>query len=198
MTTPVRALIVDDEPLARDGLRMMLGGMADVRRGRRGRRRRRGGEGHRARCGRMSSCSTCRCRGQSGFDVVERAGRDHLPLVVFVTAYDEHALRAFQVHAFDYLLKPVSQARLAEAMARVRADMMRGAPPRERVARRRRHRPPRRERADVGRGRIHRAIRGARSRSLRAGAGRRRSTRIDAAANYVQAATRAAAASCCG
>ena len=47
--------------------------------------------------------------GQSGFDIVERVAPDHLPLVVFVTAYDQYALRAFQVHAFDYLLKPVSR-----------------------------------------------------------------------------------------
>ena len=45
---------------------------------------------------------------------------------MFVTAYDEYALRAFEVHAFDYLLKPVNRARLADAMARVRADLARG------------------------------------------------------------------------
>ena len=61
--------------------------------------------------------------GLSGFDVVERTAPEHLPLVVFVTAYDEYALRAFEVHAFDYLLKPVNRARLADAMARVRADL---------------------------------------------------------------------------
>ena len=68
------------------------------------------------------------------------ASAEHLPLVVFVTAYDEYALRAFEVHAFDYLLKPVNGARLADAMARVRADLARGAPPRERRDRRRRRR----------------------------------------------------------
>jgi two-component system, LytTR family, response regulator len=132
MTPPVRALIVDDEPLARDGLRLMLGGLPDVD------VVGEAGEGVTA----VNAIRALRpdvvlldvqMPGQSGFDVVERAAPDHLPLVVFVTAYDEYALRAFQVHAFDYLLKPVSPIRLAEAMARVRADMMRGAPPRERL-----------------------------------------------------------------
>jgi two-component system LytT family response regulator len=132
MTPRVRALIVDDEPLARDGLRLMLGTLSDVD------VVGEAGEGTAA----VQAICTLRpdvvlldvqMPGQSGFDVVERVAPDHLPLVVFVTAYDEYALRAFQVHAFDYLLKPVSQARLAEAMLRVRADLMRGAPARERV-----------------------------------------------------------------
>ncbi len=62
-----------------------------------------------------------------GFAVLEKLGtkqngaaRD-LPLVVFVTAYDEHALRAFDVHAFDYLLKPFDPARFAKTVDRVRA-----------------------------------------------------------------------------
>jgi len=54
-----------------------------------------------------------------GFDVLDLVGRD-VP-VVFVTAYDEFALRAFEVHAVDYLLKPFSRERLAEAVARARA-----------------------------------------------------------------------------
>ena len=132
MTPRVRTLIVDDEPLARDGLRLMLGAVPDVD------VVGEAGEGTAA----VEAIRTLRpdvvlldvqMPGQSGFEVVERVAPDPLPLVVFVTAYDEYALRAFQVHAFDYLLKPVSQARLAEAMLRVRTDMMRGAPPRERV-----------------------------------------------------------------
>lgn len=54
-----------------------------------------------------------------GFEVLEVIGRD-VP-VVFVTAYDEFALRAFEVHAVDYLLKPFTTARLGEAIARVRS-----------------------------------------------------------------------------
>jgi two-component system LytT family response regulator len=54
----------------------------------------------------------------SGFEVLELLD-EPAPAVVFVTAYDEYALRAFEVHAVDYLLKPVEPARLAEAIARV-------------------------------------------------------------------------------
>ena len=57
--------------------------------------------------------------GRSGFDLLD--GLDAAPDVVFVTAYDEHALRAFRVSALDYLLKPVDPERLAEAVARVAA-----------------------------------------------------------------------------
>ncbi len=53
-----------------------------------------------------------------GFDVLELLGRD-VP-VIFVTAYDEFAVKAFDVHAVDYLLKPVAPGRLAEALARAR------------------------------------------------------------------------------
>jgi two-component system LytT family response regulator len=56
----------------------------------------------------------------SGFDVVEAIGGGVRPAVVFVTAYDTHAVRAFDVHAVDYLLKPLDDARFDEALARVR------------------------------------------------------------------------------
>lgn len=56
-----------------------------------------------------------------GFEVLELL--EHRPAVVFVTAYDEYALRAFEVHAVDYVLKPVGRERLAEALARVRARL---------------------------------------------------------------------------
>jgi two-component system, LytTR family, response regulator len=53
-----------------------------------------------------------------GFEVVAALGDAHQPVVIFVTAHDQYALRAFEVHAFDYLLKPVDQDRLREAIAR--------------------------------------------------------------------------------
>jgi two-component system LytT family response regulator len=56
--------------------------------------------------------------GMSGFDLLERL--EDLPQVIFTTAYDEYALKAFEVNALDYLLKPVVPARLAAALARVR------------------------------------------------------------------------------
>src|SRR2546426_14473 len=56
-----------------------------------------------------------------GFEVLELL--DPVPSVIFCTAYDEHALRAFEVHAVDYLLKPFGRERLTEALARARARM---------------------------------------------------------------------------
>lgn len=55
-----------------------------------------------------------------GFDVVEQLGLRHLPPTIFVTAYHEHAVRAFDVHAVDYLTKPVHSQRLNTALERVR------------------------------------------------------------------------------
>src|SRR5258706_16204660 len=63
-----------------------------------------------------------------GFEVLELVGRD--VAVVFVTAYDQYALRAFEVHAVDYLLKPFSAERLDAALARVRERLGRGERPR--------------------------------------------------------------------
>jgi len=62
-----------------------------------------------------------------GFEVLELVGRD--VAVVFVTAYDEYAIRAFDVHAVDYLLKPFSAERLGEALARARERLQRGERP---------------------------------------------------------------------
>jgi two-component system LytT family response regulator len=62
-----------------------------------------------------------------GFEVVELLERD-LP-IIFITAHDEHALRAFEVHAVDYLLKPYSAERLGEALERARERIGRGDPP---------------------------------------------------------------------
>jgi two-component system LytT family response regulator len=57
--------------------------------------------------------------GGSGFDLLDRL--EEVPLVIFTTAYDQHAVRAFEVNALDYLLKPIDPARLAESLARVKA-----------------------------------------------------------------------------
>src|SRR5438105_7075639 len=59
-----------------------------------------------------------------GFEVLELVGRD--VAVIFVTAYDQYALRAFEVHAVDYLLKPFSPERLVEALDRARTRLQRG------------------------------------------------------------------------
>ena len=128
----IRAVIVDDEPLARDGVRLLLSGMADVEIV--------GEAGDGAAAVRTIAALNpdvvlldVQMPGMNGFDVVDQVAAAHLPLILFVTAYDEYALRAFDVHAFDYLLKPISRARLDEAMARVRDDLARGGFARERV-----------------------------------------------------------------
>lgn len=56
--------------------------------------------------------------GMSGFDLLERL-EGHVPHVIFTTAYDQHAIRAFEINALDYLLKPVAPERFAEALSRV-------------------------------------------------------------------------------
>ncbi|MGE5234062.1 MAG: LytR/AlgR family response regulator transcription factor, partial [Acidobacteriota bacterium] len=63
-----------------------------------------------------------------GFDVLEAVGADKVPAIVFVTAYDEYALRAFDVHAIDYLLKPFDDARFALAVARAKERVRSGRP----------------------------------------------------------------------
>ncbi len=62
-----------------------------------------------------------------GFAVIEAVGAGAVPFVVFVTAYDEHALRAFQVQALDYLLKPFAPTRFKDVLARVRRQLAGGA-----------------------------------------------------------------------
>lgn len=56
----------------------------------------------------------------SGFDVIEALGVERMPPVVFVTAFDKYALKAFEVHAFDYLLKPFAEERLVAVVARLK------------------------------------------------------------------------------
>lgn len=114
----VRTLIVDDEPLAREHLRRLLEARDDIVVV---------GE-----CGDGVS-AIAQIRSQQpelvlldvqmpeggGFDVVRGVGVDRMPTVIFVTAYDQYALAAFEVHAVDYLLKPVHRARFARAIDRV-------------------------------------------------------------------------------
>ncbi|MEW6363571.1 MAG: LytTR family DNA-binding domain-containing protein [Acidobacteriota bacterium] len=64
--------------------------------------------------------------GLDGFDVIEEVGVESMPLVVFITAYDEHALRAFEVHAMDYITKPFSPSRFKGTLDRIRGLLGRG------------------------------------------------------------------------
>jgi len=119
MSEALRVLIVDDEPLARQALRLLLQGDRDVTIV---------GE-----CSGADGMETVeRTRPEilfldvrmpevDGFDLLEQVGVDRAPVVVFVTAHADHALRAFDAHAIDYVLKPVVDARFARALARAKA-----------------------------------------------------------------------------
>ena len=113
----IRALVVDDEPLARTNLAVLLRRDSDIELV---------GE-----CG-SGAEALVEIRRQKpdllfldvqmpecdGFDVVEMLGRDVPPALVFVTAYDQYALRAFEAGALDYLLKPFDNARFERALRR--------------------------------------------------------------------------------
>lgn len=128
----IRVLIADDEPLARARLRELLVADADVAivgeigDGRRAVEAIRGMEPDLV-------LLDIHMPELDGFEVVRAVGADRMPAVVFVTAYDEFAVRAFDVHAVDYVLKPIGEERFAEALRRakqrVRARAGMGADP---------------------------------------------------------------------
>ncbi len=115
----MNVLIVDDEPLAREGLLLLLQGepgIATVSQARNG------GEAVQAiREARPDLVLLdVQMPGMDGFGVLRELGAEHMPPVIFVTAHDQYAIRAFEVNAIDYLLKPVTEERFAQALARVR------------------------------------------------------------------------------
>lgn len=115
----IRVLIVDDEPIARRGIRQQLRGEADLE------VIGESGDGAAAIDAIMELAPDLvfldiQMPEVGGFDVVEAIGVARMPAVVFVTAYDEHALRAFDVHAVDYVLKPIDRHRLRTAVERAR------------------------------------------------------------------------------
>jgi two-component system LytT family response regulator len=123
VSAPIRALLVDDEALARRRLRSLLGGEPDIEIV---------GE-----CGDGGSAVEeiealapdlvfldVQMPEADGFDVLDAVGA-LMPVVVFVTAFDGYALRAFEVHALDYLLKPFSRDRFQTALARAREEIRR-------------------------------------------------------------------------
>jgi two-component system LytT family response regulator len=129
----IRTLIADDEPLAREGLRIRLQAERDIEIV---------GE---AADGPATVDATRRLLpdlllldvqmpGMTGFEAVEQLARIHLPRIVFITAHDRYAIKAFDIHAVDYLLKPVSHARLQDALQRVRRDLEGGGADAARVA----------------------------------------------------------------
>ena len=119
----IKAFIADDEPLARDWLRTLLARGARRDAGRRGRET----AARRSRRSRHARPDLLFLDVQmpelDGFDVLRALDAEALPVVVFVTAYDQHALKAFDVHALDYLLKPFERDRFRVAMERARESL---------------------------------------------------------------------------
>jgi two-component system, LytTR family, response regulator len=119
MTAAIRTLIVDDEPLARSRVRRFLAGEEGVEVV---------GE---CEAGREAVEAVRELKPElvfldiqmpelDGFGVIEAVGPARMPAVVFLTAYDRYALRAFDVHALDYLLKPYTRERFRRSLARAR------------------------------------------------------------------------------
>jgi two-component system LytT family response regulator len=115
----IRALVVDDEQPARARLRDLLAAHEDVAiLGEAG-----GGKNAVALIGKEKADVVfldVQMPDLDGFGVIAEVGAEHMPITVFVTAYDEYALRAFDVHAIDYLLKPFSDERFESALEEVR------------------------------------------------------------------------------
>lgn len=118
----IRAVIVDDEPLARRGIRQLLASHRDVEVA---------GEARNGReAVRMLEALApdlvfldVQMPEMDGFAVLRRLRPERLPAVIFVTAHDGFAVRAFETHALDYLVKPVHEARFHRALDRVRERM---------------------------------------------------------------------------
>ncbi|HEX7329919.1 MAG TPA: LytTR family DNA-binding domain-containing protein [Pyrinomonadaceae bacterium] len=122
MTEKIRTLIVDDEPLARRNLRVLLEKdpqieiIDECRNGR---------EAVKA----INALSPdlifldIQMPEMDGFDVLAHVGPEHIQAIIFVTAFDQYALKAFDVHALDYLLKPFDDERFAHALRRAKAQI---------------------------------------------------------------------------
>jgi two-component system LytT family response regulator len=122
MSQKIRTLIIDDEPLARRNLRLLLEKdpqieiLEECRNGR---------EAVKA----INALSPdlifldIQMPEMDGFDVLERVGPNHIQAIIFVTAFDQYALKAFDVHALDYLLKPYDDERFAHALERAKSQI---------------------------------------------------------------------------
>lgn len=117
----IRVLIVDDEPLARETLQLSLSGDPEV-------------TVVGACSGVDAAAAVVATRPEimfldvqmpevGGFDLVEAIGTGAVPVIVFVTAYDQYALRAFEVHALDYLLKPFDDRRFRDTLRRAKEHL---------------------------------------------------------------------------
>ena len=119
----INVIIVDDEPLAREGVALRLAQHHDIK--------------ILAECENGSEAIRTILSLQpdlifldikmpkvSGFDVINAVGVEHMPPVIFLTAYDEYAIDAFKTHAIDYLLKPIEDDRFMESLAHAREHIL--------------------------------------------------------------------------
>lgn len=120
--TKIRALIVDDEPLARQRIRLLARDVVELE--------------ITAECQGGADALTAIERDapdlifldvqmpeMDGFDLLQKFPRETTPAIIFTTAYDQHAVRAFEAHALDYLLKPIQPERFQAAIARAREHL---------------------------------------------------------------------------
>ena len=125
-TGRLSVLVVDDEPIAREGLKLLLGRQPQVE------------SVSEARNGREAIASIREQKPDlvlldvqmprtDGFAVVHAVGAERMPPIIFVTAHDQYAIRAFEIAAIDYLLKPVTEERFELAFKRA-IGRLRGAP----------------------------------------------------------------------
>jgi len=123
MTTErIRTLVVDDEPLAREGLRLLLAADPEVSVV--------GEAGNGPEAVRLIReqrpdlvLLDVQMPELNGFEVLAHLAPTEVPAVIFVTAYDRYALRAFDIHALDYLLKPFRDDRFHDAVGRAKAQI---------------------------------------------------------------------------
>jgi two-component system, LytTR family, response regulator len=121
----IRTLIVDDEPIAREGLRSLLAAepiievVGECRNGR---------EAIKAIREQTPDLIflDVQMPKMSGFDVIAEVGPDRMPAVVFVTAYDQYAIKAFEIDAMDYLLKPFDEERFQKTIERIKQYFQHG------------------------------------------------------------------------
>ena len=118
----IRAVIIDDERLARQRIRRMLSEAPDFAVAAEFENSTQGLAYLEANAAELLFLDV-QMPGMDGFSLLEALGPERTPMVIFVTAYDEYALRAFEVHAFDYLLKPFDQSRFERTIDRARRQL---------------------------------------------------------------------------
>lgn len=121
----IRALIVDDEPLARERLRSLLQDESDIELSGEFENGTKAVDAIRKDAPDLLFLDV-QMPEMDGFGVLQAIGPDRVPAVIFVTAYDEYALRAFDANATDYLLKPFDQERFRRSLDRARSHLQMG------------------------------------------------------------------------